>query len=100
MLWLERILAMSRACSPMEWSLEAFEIRPCLWKLVEELVAESERHEIKEALGEDLVDETLDLHEEVKLHFSFEDDLGRKSPNLEFPTVYKQFVQSTFTCAY
>ena len=58
---------MSRSASQMEWTVEAFEQRPSLWKLVEELVAPSERPEIKEALGEDLVDETLDLHEEVKL---------------------------------
>lgn len=49
----------------MEWRLEAFESRPSLWKLIEEFVAESERVEIKEALGEDLVDETLDLQNEA-----------------------------------
>ncbi|KAK2569591.1 hypothetical protein P5673_005417 [Acropora cervicornis] len=42
----------------MEWQIEAFEIRPSLWRLIEEIVPESERVEIKEALGEDLVDET------------------------------------------
>ena len=49
----------------MEWRLEAFESRPSLWKFIEEYVPESERIEIKEALGEDLVDETSDLHNEV-----------------------------------
>ena len=49
----------------MEWRLEAFESRPSLWKVIEEYVPESERIEIKEALGEDLVDETSDLHNEV-----------------------------------
>lgn len=49
----------------MEWRLEAFEIRPSLWRLVEEFVPETERLEIKEALGEDLVDETLDLQKEA-----------------------------------
>lgn len=49
----------------MEWRLEAFESRPSLWKFIGEYVPESERIEIKEALGEDLVDETLDLHNEV-----------------------------------
>lgn len=49
----------------MEWRLEAFEIRPSLWRLIEDLVVESERLEIKEALGEDLVDETLDLQNEA-----------------------------------
>ena len=51
----------------MEWQIEAFEIRPSLWRLIEEIVPESERVEIKEALGEDLVDETVDLQNEVKL---------------------------------
>ena len=56
---------MSERSPSMEWRLEAFESRPSLWKLIEEFVAESERVEIKEALGEDLVDETLDLQNEV-----------------------------------
>ena len=51
--------------SSMEWQLEAFESRTSLWRLIEEFVPESERLEIKEALGEDLVDETLDLQNEV-----------------------------------
>ena len=51
--------------SPMEWRLEAFETRPSLWRLIEELVHESERIEVKEALGEGLVDETVDLQNEV-----------------------------------
>lgn len=49
----------------MEWQLEAFESRTSLWRLIEEFVPESERLEIKEALGEDLVDETLDLQNEA-----------------------------------
>ena len=49
----------------MEWRLELFDIRPSLWKLIEEFVPESERPEIKEALGEGLVEETLDLQNEV-----------------------------------
>lgn len=49
----------------MEWQLEAFESRTSLWRLIEEFVPESERLEIKEALGDDLVDETLDLQNEV-----------------------------------
>ena len=53
----------------MEWQLEAFESRTSLWRLIEEFVPESERLEIKEALGEDLVDETLDLQNEVSRFF-------------------------------
>ena len=56
---------MSEHSPPMEWRLEGFESRPSLWRLIEEIVPESERLEIKEALGEDLVDETLDLQNEV-----------------------------------
>ena len=56
---------MSESSSSMEWRLEAFEPRPSLWRLVEQSVPGSERVEIKEVLGEDLVDETLDLHNEV-----------------------------------
>lgn len=55
--------------SSMEWQLEAFESRTSLWRLIEEFVPESERLEIKEALGEDLVDETLDLQNEVSSYF-------------------------------
>ena len=58
---------MSERSPSMEWRLEALETRPSLWRLKEELVPESERVEIKEALGEDLVDETLDLQNEVNV---------------------------------
>ena len=53
----------------MEWQLEEFENRTSLWRLIEEFVPESERLEIKEALGDDLVDETLDLQNEVSSYF-------------------------------
>lgn len=59
------VSSMSEHSSSMEWRLEAFESRPSLWRLIEEFVPESERFEIKEALGEDLVDETLDLQNEA-----------------------------------
>ena len=65
-------------CEPstsMEWRLESFESRPSLWRLIEEYVPESERIEIKEALGEDLVDETLDLHNEVSRFTCFYFDI-------------------------
>lgn len=73
----------------MEWRLEVFENRPSLWKLIEELVPESERLEIKEALGEDLVDETLDLQNEVskKMSFIF------KVESLHRANYVKKFVQ-------
>ena len=53
----------------MEWQLEEFENRTSFWRLIEEFVPESERLEIKEALGDDLVDETLDLQNEVSSYF-------------------------------
>lgn len=58
----------------MEWQIEAFQIRPSLWRFIEEIVPESERVEIKEALGEDLVDETVDLQNEATtLHDIWQD---------------------------
>jgi hypothetical protein len=42
-----------------------FEPRPLLWQLILEHLEESEIDEIKSILGESLVDETLDLHNEV-----------------------------------
>ena len=58
---------MSSETSPkyMEWSLEEFDIQPSLWRLIEEFVAEAERPDIKEVIGEDLIDETVELYEEV-----------------------------------
>ena len=66
----------------MEWQLEAFESRTSLWRLIEEFVPESESLEIKEALGEDLVDETLDLQNEVSSYF-------QSSPKLGWCTIYQ-----------
>ena len=51
--------------SPSEWDLEGFQPRQSLWKLVEDLAPENEQSEIKEILGEDVIDETVDLHKEV-----------------------------------
>ena len=53
------------SCSSSERSLEAFEPRQSLWKLVEEFVPLEEQREMKEILGEDIIDETADLHREV-----------------------------------
>ena len=51
--------------STSEWDLEGFQPRQSLWKLVEDLAPENEQSEIKEILGEDVIDETVDLHKEV-----------------------------------
>lgn len=49
----------------MEWSLEEFSIQPLLWHLIEEMVAEPERPDIKVVIGEGLIDENIELFEEV-----------------------------------
>lgn len=67
----------------MEWRLESFESRPSLWRLIEEYVPESERIEIKEALGEDLVDETLDLHNEASTLLEIWQDYREETDNEE-----------------
>ena len=57
---------MCESSSSMEWQLQAFVPRPSLWRLIEQSVPGRELREIKEVLGEDLVDETLDLQNEVR----------------------------------
>ena len=42
-----------------------FVARESIWKTIEEIVKDEERLEIKKALGDSLVDETIDLHKEV-----------------------------------
>ncbi|XP_032217806.1 coiled-coil domain-containing protein 24 isoform X1 [Nematostella vectensis] len=58
-------MSSSNSSHPMDWTFSEFEIQPSLWKLIEEFVAKSERPEIKEVLGEDLVEETVELHNEA-----------------------------------
>lgn len=43
----------------------AYEPPVSLWKLVEQYTPEYERQEIKVVLGESLVEQSLELHEEV-----------------------------------
>ena len=57
--------------STSEWDLEGFQPRQSLWKLVEDLAPENEQSEIKEILGEDVIDETVDLHKEVWVLISY-----------------------------
>ena len=42
-----------------------------LWDLVEKSTPEHEREEIKRMLGEDLVDQSIELHDEVTLVIAF-----------------------------
>ncbi|XP_077981052.1 coiled-coil domain-containing protein 24-like [Glandiceps talaboti] len=51
---------------PPPYNLEAYEPPPSLWKLVEENVVREEREEIREILGESLVEQSLELHTEVE----------------------------------
>jgi hypothetical protein len=59
------------SCSSSQCSFEAFEPRQSLWKLVEEFLPLEEQQEIKEILGEDIIDETADLHREVLAYSHF-----------------------------
>ncbi|XP_070563795.1 coiled-coil domain-containing protein 24-like [Ptychodera flava] len=52
---------------PLPYDLQAFEPPPSLWKLVQENVAQEERGEIREILGDSLVEQSLELHTEVEL---------------------------------
>lgn len=57
----------SRSSKGSEWDYVVFQPRQSLWKLVEEFARENERREIKEIVGEDIIDETVDLHKEVTI---------------------------------
>ena len=48
------------------FDLQAYEPPLSLWKLVEQYVPYHEREEIKNMLGESIVDQSLELHEEVR----------------------------------
>ncbi|XP_031564912.1 uncharacterized protein LOC116300225 [Actinia tenebrosa] len=77
---------MSSQPAPMEWSLEEFDIQPSLWRLIEEFVAEPERPEIKEVIGEGLIDETIVLHEEatslLDIWRDYRDETEKEEKNL------------------
>ena len=47
------------------FDLQAYEPPLSLWKLVEQHVPDHEREEIKSMLGESIVDQSLELHDEV-----------------------------------
>ncbi|XP_038049620.1 coiled-coil domain-containing protein 24-like [Patiria miniata] len=47
-------------------SMEAYAPPDCLWRLVEENVAPGERQEIRDVLGNSMVDQSLELHTEVE----------------------------------
>lgn len=47
-------------------SSSAYEPPESLWRLVEENVSLEEKEEVREILGDSLVDQSLELHAEVK----------------------------------
>ena len=51
--------------APPPFDLQAYEAPISLWKLVQQYVPEHEREEIKSMLGESLIDQSSELHEEV-----------------------------------
>lgn len=48
------------------FDLQAYQPPISLWKLVKQYVPEHEREEIKNMLGESLIDQSLELHEEIE----------------------------------
>jgi hypothetical protein len=55
------------------FDLQAYQPPISLWKLVKQYVPDHEREEIKSMLGESLIDQSQELHQEVLLfifHFS------------------------------
>ena len=47
---------------------EAFEARDSIWSLIEGNTIDEEQAEIKKVIGSSLIEETVDLHREVKFH--------------------------------
>ena len=50
---------------PLDLYGSGYEPPLSLWKLVEQHVPEHEREEVRNLLGESLIDQSLELHEEV-----------------------------------
>ena len=59
------LLAMDMCMPPVD--LNAYEVPVSLWSLVENTVSEHERDEIKNMLGESLVEQSIELHQEVRI---------------------------------
>ena len=50
---------------------EAFEARDSIWSLIEGNTIDEEQAEIKKIIGSSLVEETVDLHQEVKVAWAW-----------------------------
>ena len=55
--------------SPPPADISGFEPPESLWGLVVNIVPESEREEVKKMMGESLVEQSLELHDEVCIHY-------------------------------
>lgn len=51
--------------SQAECNLEAFELEPSVWELIQSFCPEREIGEVRRTLGASLVEQARDLHEEV-----------------------------------
>lgn len=58
------VIAMSVSPPPVE--LTSYELPPSLWLIVENCVPEHEREEVKNMLGEGLVEQSIELHQEAE----------------------------------
>lgn len=71
------------------FDLRAYQPPLSLWKLVQQHVPEHEREEIKSMLGESLIDQSLELHEEVdtllEIWRDYRDETSRTQPASRLP---------------
>ncbi|XP_071119821.1 coiled-coil domain-containing protein 24-like isoform X2 [Haliotis cracherodii] len=77
----------SKSVPPLELSTGRQGYQPplSLWQLVEELVSSHEQEEIKRILGESLIDQSIELHEEVSTLMSIWHDYKMETRQSEPP---------------
>ena len=64
----DKLPAMSSHPKQPPSELYCYEPPPSLWALVESYVSEHEREEIRTVLGESLIEQSQELHQEVNIH--------------------------------